>query len=274
MDTPIMSKLFFLLAYGMLFKLLTILLVIHQVAADCSDAYEYTVSWDAGATGALYVEFPEDTSEWEVEVIFSSPITSFDTWFGTSVECTDTVCKFNNQDYNGQQYAGNELTIEFLIYFSEQPDIVGLTLNGEDMCTCPIDDPNYASIGGTCYYFDTVGRTKDEAQENCNQNYGKLWEPSSIEIINQVYAKAQDVSEAKYWVGVSDAASEGTFQFESDGEIFPFTDFTAPWEGTEPNGGETENCVAMGMDNYGFFDVKCADGRTYPSICEISMYLD
>ena len=119
----------------MLFKLLTILVVVHQVAADCSDAFEYTNSWNSGATGVLYVEFPEDTSEWEVEVIFSSPFTSFETWKGTNVECTGTVCKFSNQDYNGQQYAGNELTIEFLIFFSELPDIVGLTLNGEDMCT-------------------------------------------------------------------------------------------------------------------------------------------
>jgi hypothetical protein len=101
---------------------------------SCESAFEYTNSWNAGANGVLYLEFPEDTNEWEVEVIFSSPFTSFETWKGKNVECTGTVCKFINQDYNGQQYAGNELTIDFLIHFSELPDIVGLTLNGEDMC--------------------------------------------------------------------------------------------------------------------------------------------
>ena len=101
---------------------------------SCESAFEYTNPWDAGANGVLYLEFPEDTDEWEVEVTFSSPITSFETWKGKDIECTGTVCKFINQDYNGEQYAGNELTIDFLIHFSELPDIVGLTLNGEDMC--------------------------------------------------------------------------------------------------------------------------------------------
>ena len=136
---------------------------------------------------------------------------------------------------------------------------------------CPIDDPNYASIGGTCYFFDTVQRTKFEAKENCIQNDGKLWEPNSIEIINQVYSKAQEVSEDKYWVGISDAASEGTFKFDSNEEIFPFTPQNAPWNGNEPNGGATENCVCMGDgNNLEFFDVKCTDGRKYRSICETS----
>ena len=97
--------------------------------SSCESAFEYTNSWDAGANGVLYLEFPEDTDEWEVEVTFSSPITSFETWKGKNIECTGTVCKFINQDYNGEQYAGNELTIDFLIHFSELPDIVGINLN-------------------------------------------------------------------------------------------------------------------------------------------------
>ena len=135
----------------------------------------------------------------------------------------------------------------------------------------------YASIGGTCYFFDTVLQTKSEAKEKCIQNDGKLWEPNSIEIINQVYSKAQEVygstEDIRVWVGISDAASEGTFKFESNEEIFPFTPQNAPWNGNEPNGGATENCVFMGMKQtfaMKFFDVKCTDGRKYGSICETS----
>ena len=129
----------------------------------------------------------------------------------------------------------------------------------------------YASIGGTCYFFDTVLQTKSEAKEKCIQNDGKLWEPNSIEIINQVYSKAQEASKDKYWVGISDAASEGTFKFESNEEIFPFTPQNAPWNGNEPNGGATENCVFMEIkQTMKFFDVKCTDGRKYVSICETS----
>ena len=133
----------------------------------------------------------------------------------------------------------------------------------------------YASIGGTCYLFDTVPQTKSEAKEKCIQNDGKLWEPNSIEIINQVYSKAQEVygstEDIRVWVGISDAASEGTFKFESNEEIFPFTTpKTAPWQATDPNGGTSENCVIMNRSNGGgFMDIKC-DGRTDHSICEVS----
>ena len=137
---------------------------------------------------------------------------------------------------------------------------------------CPIDDPNYASIGGTCYYFDTVQRTKLEAKENCMQNYGKLWEPNTIERINQVHSKAKDLSKAQeWWVGISDASSEGTFKFESNEEIFPFTPKTTPWKDSEPNGGSTVNCACMIKDSpLEFYDVGCTDGRKYHSVCELS----
>ena len=138
---------------------------------------------------------------------------------------------------------------------------------------CPIDDPNYAFIGGTCYYFDTVHRTKLEAKENCIKNYGKLWEPNTVDLIDQVHSKAKDVSRSQHWwVGISDESSEGTYKFESNEEIFPFnTPKIAPWKGNEPNGGSTENCVAMHRnDPMEFYDVRCTDGRKYHSICETS----
>ena len=139
---------------------------------------------------------------------------------------------------------------------------------------CPIENPNYASIGGTCYYFDTVRRTKLEAKANCIQHHGKLWEPNTIERINQVYLKATELSIVGWWVGINDTASEGTFKYDSNEEIFPFnTPKTAPWHGIEPNGGSLVNCVIMGKNHVGgfncFSDVRCTDGRQENSVCEV-----
>ena len=137
---------------------------------------------------------------------------------------------------------------------------------------CPIDDPNYASIGGTCYYFDTIPRTKLEAKETCTQNNGKIWEPNTVERINQVRSIAQEISKAKeWWVGISGAASEETFKYDSNEEIFPFTPNTAPWINLD-GGGLTENCVCMdnNQNSLQFYDVPCTEGRQYHSICEIS----
>ena len=74
---------------------------------------------------------------------------------------------------------------------------------------------------------------------------------------------------SEWWVGISDAASDGTFQFESNGEIFPFTSTPGTWNGNEPDGGDSDNCVVMSKDSAMFSDVSCT-GSVYHSVCELS----
>ena len=135
--------------------------------------------------------------------------------------------------------------------------------------SCPVDDPNYASLGGTCYFFDTIGRNKEGALSNCLSQNGKLWEPKSLARMNQVHKKAMSVEKTKWWwIGISDAGSEGTFQYDSNNEHFPFENKKAPWNGNEPNGATTENCAIMHPNDPGtLIDVKCSDANWY-SICE------
>ena len=86
-----------------------------------------------------------------------------------------------------------------------------------------------------------------------------------------MHLKAKELSIAKHWwVGIFDTASEGTFKYESNAEIFPFTPKTAPWEQNEPNGGSSENCVIMHQTDGGFNDITCTEVRSYHSICEVS----
>ena len=134
---------------------------------------------------------------------------------------------------------------------------------------CPVDDPNYASLGGTCYFFNTIKRNKERALSNCLTQNGKLWEPKSLARINQVHKKAMAVEKTQWWwVGISDAGSEGTFQYDSNNEHFLFGNKKVPWNGNEPNGATTENCAIMNPNDPGtLIDVKCSDSNWY-SICE------
>ena len=100
--------------------------------------------------------------------------------------------------------------------------------------------------------------------------------------MNQVHSKAIELSstglssDLEWWVGISDTESDGTFKFESTGEIFPFTPKTPPWKGNEPDGGSDENCVTLNKGSpMEFSDLSCTasfitDDRKYHSVCEVS----
>ena len=122
-------------------------------------------------------------------------------------------------------------------------------------------------MGGQCYYFDTTGRTKEDAKSYCTSNHGKLWEPKTMKRINEVYTKAITVSNQHWWIGMSDIESEGTFKFDSNGEKFPFLDKQSPWEQNEPGGGSAESCAIMlEINTLEFHDQLCS--KKWHSICE------
>ena len=146
------------------------------------------------------------------------------------------------------------LTLKLFLLFSE----------------CPTEEsPYYASFGNTCYYFDTVERTILEARLNCIDNHGKLWEPKTLDRMNQIQIKGMEfATQTMWWVGITDEQNEGNFYYYSNLENFNFTPNSAPWREDEPNGGTAENCVSMGRTIMVFFDIKCNEGRKATSICE------
>ena len=109
---------------------------------------------------------------------------------------------------------------------------------------------------------------EENALSFCLSQNGKLWEPKSLARINQVHDKAILVKKTQsWWVGLSDAGSEGTFKYDSNNEHFPFENNKAPWVSYEPNGGSTENCAVMLSWIALWQDVKCNYANRY-SICE------
>ena len=137
---------------------------------------------------------------------------------------------------------------------------------------CPYNNTGYVSIGNACYFFGTDELTFEGAKSFCSNKFGiqkgKLWEPKTIMETKQVYAKAKEVSKSQHWwIGVSDLQTEGTFRYESTGNIVHFAVKKAPWYRTEPNSaGGNEDCVAMHKDHPTWHDNGCLSKR-YP-ICE------
>merc|ERR1712166_655744 len=101
----------------------------------------------------------------------------------------------------------------------------------KEIYPCPIDNPQYVSVGPKCYYFDTSPNSKQDAASICvNDINGRLWEPKRIEMMNQIHSKAMEFSKLDYWwVGVSDINEEGLFQYDSTAQTFPFTNRITPW---------------------------------------------
>ena len=53
---------------------------------------------------------------------------------------------------------------------------------------------------------------------------GKLWEPNTLDIMNEVHAHVVSLGleNVGIWVGITDEGSDGEWYFTSTGDSFPF----------------------------------------------------
>ena len=81
--------------------------------------------------------------------------------------------------------------------------------------------PNDVQVNGVCYYVEEQLLSNTEAIANCHDAFGKgkLFEPRDKETHDSVVAAALEISSQMYWLGISDALSEGHFQYLSGGNI-------------------------------------------------------
>jgi len=90
-----------------------------------------------GKSGTLTVEFSEDVTSWTIELTFDADITDFQVWVGTNIACSGSTCTFDNQDYNGEQSAGNTLDIAFLYSFVSSTAVIsGVSITSEATAFC------------------------------------------------------------------------------------------------------------------------------------------
>ena len=124
-----------------------------------------------------------------------------------------------------------------------------LQIDEGDSCPCPV-----SAFDGRVYLFCRMERDWDAARDLCRSvGYDLATIVDSEEndfILSQTSGAASD--EEEWWIGLNDAASEGTFVW-ADGDSSTYRN----WDSAEPDGGSSVACV----------DTNANDGTWGDSIC-------
>lgn len=114
------------------------------------------------------------------------------------------------------------------------------------------------------------------AREECAEWGGDLAVLDTLEELAMVVEFIDDGEDGRtaYWIGASDAASEGTFQW-IDGQPWTYVPHEPPWyedafsdepnDRPHPDTGQGEDCVEL-YDNGTLNDENCTDSELY--VCE------
>jgi len=135
--------------------------------------------------------------------------------------------------------------------------------------TCPSDYVAIANGQSTSRYklYSSASAAnivdQNTAKTVCHNGGGYLAIPDNATEMSAFDAIPQNQSQPGYWVGLTDAATEGTWLTVLGGAA-PYL----PWRAGNPNGGAMANC-AVGY-NGELYDVDCAMA-TYVFICECSL---
>ena len=126
----------------MLFKVWIILLVVHQVVADCSNVINVNNLWGNREKGKFSFIVPETTKKWKMKVKFDRNIFDLQVWDGKKVKCKafgkGKACTFKNKKKNKKQNEGDQLNLGYQIVFDSSlpvPEVTSLKFNGIELCS-------------------------------------------------------------------------------------------------------------------------------------------
>ena len=70
---------------------------------------------------------------------------------------------------------------------------------------CPIYNPQYKIVNGSCYYFETSVFSYTDAKANCHSKSGILFEPQSVTSNEAVFQQSRGVSNMtdEKWIGIN-----------------------------------------------------------------------
>ena len=105
----------------------------------------------------------------------------------------------------------------------------------------------------------TEEKTFTDATAACEEMGAYLVEPRTVELSNLV--KSFTFS-TRFYIGLTDVTEDGTFVWQSDGELVSYTD----WLVDQPNGGINQNCVMLKRYPGGWNDASCDLLRPY--VCQ------
>ncbi len=113
-------------------------------------------------------------------------------------------------------------------------------------------------VQGEAYAICDRTLTWDEAQAHCDAMGGALVTVDNATETERLHEQAP----GNRWIGLSDVAAEGVWVW-ADGTPLDYTN----WHGSEPNGGEGENCAFARGSNGAWVDSRCTKDRAYA--CEL-----
>ncbi|XP_069163245.1 uncharacterized protein [Procambarus clarkii] len=126
---------------------------------------------------------------------------------------------------------------------------------------CP---PFFVSVGGLCLSFMTwAEETWADARQACHGLSGELAAITDIEQLRAVYLylHQEGIAGHSFWVGGSDAATEGVWAWTDGHPVTmgsPFWGFVSS-NVVEPDGGTAENCILLDAQGYHYFrDASCS----------------
>jgi len=145
---------------------------------------------------------------------------------------------------------------------------------------CPTERSNsksaFKEIEGKCYYFqkygcaDGNGCTFEESKNLCKNVFGqgikgKLFEPTTLDINNEVMKAANDVCDfCNFWVGVT----TGDYKYLSNG--LPVS-FRKPWANSHPRETSTSHCILADSGDLKWYSYKLCSYTYVNTICETTM---
>lgn len=127
------------------------------------------------------------------------------------------------------------------------------------------NDPNYAVIEGRCIYISTTKSTYAEAELDCIDKGGRLFEPKNSEVNMKIYEETNYAAGLYYWIGINGRDSPGDYIYTSNNEAIAFENWNTG--GGQPNQENNQaNCVLVQNHKAQWGDIHCDAKRKY--VCE------
>lgn len=148
------------------------------------------------------------------------------------------------------------------LFICEQADVPTRIIQYEppEVKSCPM---HYVEVGGKCLSFMTYEEVSwDSARLRCRENEGDLAIVDDIELLRAInlYLQAEELTDHDFWLGASDAQTEGQWLWTDGSSVpmgTPFWGLVAQYN-QEPDGGVDENHLALLSKGYFYF--RDADG--------------
>ncbi|XP_060565777.1 perlucin-like isoform X2 [Ruditapes philippinarum] len=170
--------------------------------------------------------------------------------------CVATQQNFNC--YYEEKFLAKVYRLEYRVEMLEEK------ASKEDYKECMQCPDGWIQYKGSCYMIVEEKLSFDKARANCQKFNADLVHIDNADENTFIRNHLRTLKGIDFWIGLTDAATEGLFKWVDDNSRATFTD----WYPSQPdNGGNREDCVHFkAIGNIQWNDRECYS--TEKSICE------